>query len=318
MFFVRIVFYIKKTDSFITDSEGKIEMFKKNNATCKVQMDNRGEKNKVIVTYGGFEDKEEATIRGTNLFYSIKTTFIENHIPINISGSPLALDSKRISTPQGGFTSLEDNKHRILNEVLGMHIYEVENDISEMCFHSFELNIGTQRLMPPFNDDYKMNYQIEEAYSLLNSSALINDIRVRLLLEISALESIVSKEQKKSEECIELVGKINKFIKKDRLENEMGIEVNEKGLNKIKTHLGEFKKKSINEKCENLIERCDLNEKYLDLDPLTLFRRCYSLRSHFVHGNNYDSNEFGKYLNHLNKLILDVLKKINSNPTLLS
>ena len=69
-----------------------------------MKIDRRNEKLKVILSYGGFEDRETAEKEGTKLFYSVKKQFIKKGIPINSQESLGVLDTTQISFSTGGIT----------------------------------------------------------------------------------------------------------------------------------------------------------------------------------------------------------------------
>ena len=119
-------------------------LFQTDSTVCKVKIDRSLENVKVIFSFGGFSTEEAAIREGENLFFNVKKEFIKQGIPINISGGLRVLDTTQTSFNTGGLTQYGlENIHLIFpqlvnttvkNEILGMGIYQLDEDISEVKF----------------------------------------------------------------------------------------------------------------------------------------------------------------------------------------
>ncbi|TCW52958.1 hypothetical protein EC917_11277 [Bacillus thuringiensis] len=332
MHYVRIVFFISKEYDF--DIENEYIVFESGSAKCKVAIDRRFEDLKVILSYGGFQDRDVAQKEGDKLLYNIKKRFIKEGIPINISGGLGILDTNQQSFENGGFTEYGLKNIDVLfpqlanttvkNEKLGMEIYDIDEDISEVKFLGQKVNITKKLKFPELKiENYKEDEKLSTAYSLLNSSNAINDLRASFLLKVSSIESLVPDDSYKDEKYKNIINQINKLISTEKLNNDFDIP--EKDFNKItqkiKSSIGALKKKSISEKCRELIEQCNLKKTYMGMDVIPFFNECYKIRSEFVHTGTYKNSisevqkirELEMYNMELNKLILDVLEFYEHN-----
>ena len=83
MFFVRILFFCDRKLIFENLSEEPIELFQNEAARCIVKKKRQGEKTKVILEYGGFQEEEKAREEGIKLLQNsidIKTAKLDNYI----------------------------------------------------------------------------------------------------------------------------------------------------------------------------------------------------------------------------------------------
>lgn len=326
MYYVRIVFFLEDNYDLEIEGDNEIELFRENNSICKIKVDRRFEKYKVIITYGSFTSESEAKDKGEKLLYSVKTQFIKEGIPINISGGQGLLDSSNTSSMNGGLTTYgKENIHllfpqltgcKVENEVMGLHIYNLDTDISQVKFVSQDIKIKIRTKLPILSDKYLMNPKLIVPYSLLNSSNVINDIRASFLLKISAIESIAAENQSRDIKYCKVIDIINKkFLKFDLIKNEVSI--NEKELKniltQIKNSIGATKNKTIGEKCRQLIINCNLQNKYSEMNSIEFFNRCYYIRSNFVHSGSYDLSELSNYIHSLNQLVLDIFEWYEQN-----
>ena len=139
MFFIRITFRLKKTENFENLSAKRIELFTINGAKCTAMIDNRGNRNLVVLECGGFPTKEKADIIGTNLIRCIKLQMITQEVSIHISGKPGILDdidSSHVSgvitevgkqlLRQGAFFGIQiPDDIRIENDYIGLGVFVV-------------------------------------------------------------------------------------------------------------------------------------------------------------------------------------------------
>jgi uncharacterized membrane protein YobD (UPF0266 family) len=72
MFFVRILFFCDRKLIFENLSEEPIELFQNEAARCIVKKKRQGEKTKVILEYGGFQEEEKAREEGIKLLRNVK------------------------------------------------------------------------------------------------------------------------------------------------------------------------------------------------------------------------------------------------------
>ena len=332
MYYVRIVFFV--TNGYDLDIDEEYTLLQSESIICKVTIDRRLENVKVIISYGGFENEEIATQEGDKLFHSVKKRFVKNGIPINISGGLRVLDTTQKSFHTGGLTQyglehIEEifpqlaNK-TVRNETLGLEIYQLDEDISEVKFIGQSAKITKKVKFPEIEiEEYKGNNKVNVAYSLLNSSNSINDLRASFLLKVSAIESLVSEDAYKEKIYCDIINQINRMIKLENIKVDLEIPNDEiqKIIQKLKGSIGTLKKKSIGEKCKDLILLCNLNKIYLNMDVILFFNECYRIRSKFVHTGTYRNEvteiekirELEMYLNELNSLIIDILDYYEKN-----
>lgn len=327
MYYVRIVLFIKKDYDFHIEDE--FILFESESIKCNVKIDRRFEDLKVIFTYGGFEDREIAQREGSKLFYNVKKSFVKKGIPINISGGLGVLDTTEMSFITGGFTEQglkfieglfpEVKDKTVRNEILGMGIYQLDEDISEVKFISQSATAKLTTQFPEIKiDGYKENNKLDIAYSLLNSSNAINDLRASFLLKVSAIESLVPEDTYKDDMYCDFINKINKSITMENIKTDFAISDTEKHniIQSIKSSFGLLKKKTINEKCKELIASCNFEKNYNGKNAISFFDECYKIRSKFVHTGTFKNDvsetekirELEMYKMELNSLIVDVLE----------
>lgn len=332
MYYVRIVFLINGGYDF--DSKDEFVQFKSESVICRVKIDRRFEELKVIFSYGEFKDRETAKREGEKLFYSVKKCFVKKGIPINISGGLGVLDTTQTSFKTGEITECGLKNIEMLfpqlanktvkNEILGMGIYQLDEDISQVKFLSQSVQSKVTTQFPEINvEEYKEDQKLNIAYSLLNSSNTINDLRASFLLKVSAFESLVSEDSYKDDSYCHLIKQINKSITMENIKIQIDISEIEKQkiLQSIKSSIGLLKKKTIGEKCKELIERCNFEKEYLGKNATSFFDECYKIRSEFVHTGTYKNGvsetqkirELELYKMELNHLIIDVLEYYESS-----
>ncbi|USK57706.1 hypothetical protein LIS82_27395 (plasmid) [Cytobacillus solani] len=332
MHYVRIVFFVGGGYDFDINDEQTLFQF--GDAVCKVKVKRNNEEIKVIITFGGFEDRESADREGNKLFYNVKKQFTKKGIPINISGGLGVLDTNQKSFINGGITEygFKELKKSIphlanetlVNEILGMDVYQFDKDISQFTFVGQSVKVQLKTEFPLIEiEDYKQDTKLETAYSLLNSSNAINDLRASFILKVSAIESLVPEESYKSENYCAFIKQINNLITKENIKINIDISDTEKQkiIQNIKSSFGSLKKKSIGEKCKELIERCNFEKTYFGKNAISFFNECYIIRSEFVHTGTYINGisemekirELENYKTELNRLIIDVLEFYEKN-----
>lgn len=331
LFYVRIVFFINKKYEFEFDE--KLTRLIDNDVVWKISVDQREEfiNSKVVIISNGFKEKEAAEYAGKRIFYSVKKKFITMGIPINISGGLGVLDTTQTSFSTGEFTEhglkyihllLPQLRNKIVrNEVLGMVIYEFEENIviSDVTFIAQDVQVAIKMKLSDLEiGEYPESKKLDIAYSLLNSSNAINDLRTSFLLKVSAIESLVSADEYNDKVYCNTLNKLNKLITIDNLENnsELTAEAYLRLLQKIKSAIGLLKKKSINEKCIDLISSYSITKRYIGLEAPIFFNKCYGIRSEFVHTGTYGKNlneeqkirNLEEYNIELQKLVIDILE----------
>jgi len=327
MYFARIVFFLENGhDLKIGESriEEPIELFNSGSKKCTLKIDRRMNKKKVIITYGLFGDEEDAKAKGSNLLDSIKVLFIRQGIPIKINSSRGVLDSTKKFADNGGFTyhGLANVHHmfpelegvHVENELLGLGIYEADESesLEDIKFMAQSLGIELRSNIPEITDEYSMNKDLRTSYSMMNTSNLIQDNRAKFIVRITALEALVSNRIKHESDFCNVVDELLKdYVSELRLDSLKPLEDAKKleYLNRLKNSIGRIKEKSIGEKCRELIVNSNLSKKYYEMDAITFFNKCYSIRSKFIHYGDYDVSVVDSYLVPLNELVLDVLEK---------
>ena len=134
----------------------------------------------------------------------------------------------------------------------------------------------------------------------MNTSILINDVRIKFLLKIMAIEVLVSEKEKENEEYVNAIESIMRTID---ISTEYG--------KKLKNDIGRLKIKSIGKKCKNLIEKYCSEKAYVGLDALSFFDKCYKLRSGLVHSGKMNMEELGVYDEALKRLVVDTIENIS-------
>lgn len=315
MYFSRIVFFCEKGLTFENLSSDKIELFKYNDYKCTVKSKVQNEKTKVIIEYGGFKTKEEAQREGGNLLRNIKLEMCKHNNPINISGVDGILDCKEPSVKNGEITEaglaflkqkfvdngiISENQN-VMQDALGLEIYEVISSMDEILFvdQTIEIKKNTNFEIKRYNFEF-WNNKLDIALSFLNTSNLINDIRIRFLLKIMAIEVLVSDKEYNDKNYLDIINHITKDI---NCTNEL--------MAKIKNDISQLKVKSIGKKCKKLIETHCKEMSYSELDSLKFFNICYKMRSQLVHSGQIDLSELEKYDEPLKILVIDIIESIS-------
>ncbi|TKI57096.1 hypothetical protein E8L90_17395 [Brevibacillus antibioticus] len=330
MYYARLVFFV--TNDYDLDIEEEQCLFQTDSIVCKVKIDRRMENVKVIFSYGAFSTEEIAKQEGEKLFYNVKKEFIRRGIPINISGGLRILDTLQTSFDTGGLTKVGlANIHlripelvntTVENETLGLRIYQLDKEISEVKFISQSIQLKVKVKFPDIKlEDFKDNEKLKIAYSLLNSSNAINDIRASFLLKVSSIESLVPEDEYKDTNYCDVINQINKMITMKNIKVELPDNELEGIIQKVKGSVGALKKKSIGDKCRDLIQHCNIQKQYKNMDVFAFFNDCYKLRSEFVHTGTFrnEDDETKKirnmeiYLSELNSLVLDILDYYEKN-----
>ena len=311
MYFARIVFFCDDRLTFKNLSEDRLFLFEAGNAKCTVKQKQQGQRRKVILEYGGFDNEEEARKQGINLLRNVKLQMCKQDIAINISGIKGVLDSKEISVKPAEFTEhglliirnqlLEMGRitpdQIVREEFLGLNIYKVVSDIDEIHFVAQDFEIK-------YDTDFKLdniilkswNEKLDVALSFLNTGSLSNDIRIKFLLKIMAIEVLVSDKQSETDDYVKMIDNIIKSLSTGEL------------FDRVKNDIGRLKIKSIGKKCRELIETVCAEKKYLENDAVAFFNKCYRFRSSLVHSGNMDIDEISKYDYPLKNMVVDIIE----------
>lgn len=314
-YYARITFYLDNDYSFSNLSNGPIQLFKDGEALC-IAYENRLLRRRVVIEYGPFPTGEEAERRGTNLVRCIKLDMIRREFPIGISDGSGGLDSPRITPVWGGVSrwvklcaeyGLEGEHKIIENDCVGLGVYEVKDNLSEIQFVNAE---GHGELSTKFALDNKVfkqwNKYMDTSLSLLVSSVSINDMRVKFLLRMMAIEALVAERQNKGPEHILAIEQLTAKI------DEMEISVEHKDY--LKARLGEMKNKSVSQKARELL-RVHLSDKlYSGQTAEQLFVQCYKVRSSFVHSGDLLDSDIAA-VHELKIMCLDLLCSMSEAAT---
>ncbi|EQF22291.1 hypothetical protein QEW_4460 [Clostridioides difficile CD160] len=317
MYFARILFFCDDELSFDNLSNEPIELFQYGNYTCHAKSQKQADKTKIIIEYGGFESREKAESEGIELLRNIKLEMCKYNNKINISGISGVLDCAEKSVKPAEFTeegldmlknkAIREKKiskdTRVLEDILGLEIYEVISSMNEIYFVAQGLEIK-------YNTDFKLkrrsfefeNDKLDIVLSFLNSSSLINDRRIRFLLRIMAIEVLVSDKEYNEKNYIEI---INNIIK--------NISCSDKLMERVKNDIGQLKIKSIGKKCKELIEQHCGDKTYFGLDVSKFFNNCYKMRSELVHSGKIDIMELEKYNEPLKQLVIDLIESFSTH-----
>ncbi|HFL3653738.1 TPA: hypothetical protein ACG3P3_001462 [Clostridioides difficile] len=317
MYFARILFFCDDGLSFDNLSNEPVELFQYGNYTCHAKSQKQADKTKVIIEYGGFESREKAESEGIELLRNIKLEMCRDNNKINISGTSGVLDCTEKSVKSTGLTEeglniiknvlvckgeiSEDT--RVIGDVLGLEIYEVISSMNEIHFvaDAFKIKCNTDFKLKRRSFEFENN-KLDIVLSFLNSSSLINDIRIQFLLRIMAIEVLVSDKEYNEKNYIEI---INNIIK--------NISCSDKLMERVKNDIGQLKIKSIGKKCKELIEQRCGDKKYFGLDVSKFFNNCYKMRSELVHSGKIDIMELEKHNEPLKLLVIDLIESFSTH-----
>lgn len=314
MFFARIVFFCSRELEFDNLTDKPMELFEYENSKCTVKKKKQGEKTKIILEYGGFHEKDKAKEEGMRLLRNVKLEMCRKNNPINISGINGLLDCKEIAVMPAQLTEFglscikndlvnagmisEDKK--VLEDVLGLEIYEVKSSMDEIHFVAEDFEIKYKTKFHLERKEYQFwNEKLDIAMSFLNTSNLINDVRMKFLLKIMAIEVLVSEREKENADYIKI---LEDAISSIDTNNELG--------KRVKNDIGQLKIKSIGQKCKNLIMQYCGERSYAGLDSTKFFNKCYKMRSGLVHSGELNLNELGIYDEQLRNLVVDIVESI--------
>ena len=249
MFFARISFWIGFKSSINNIKEDKVTSFVRDRVKCVAKKKMYGDKERIIIELGPFDNYEIAQVEGVNLLRNLKFEMCKKRIGIDISGQFGILDNefslsffKECQFTQDGLKYcrqklFRENKittEKIKEDILGLTVHEVDNNLEEYYFIPHEyvsLELSYDKVI--WND------KISTCLSVLNSSELVNDRRLRFLLKIMTIEIIVTEKEKKEFEYIKSIDNLLAEIDK------MNIESNLK--NKLRSDVGFLKNKSISQ-----------------------------------------------------------------------
>ncbi|OMD95046.1 HEPN domain-containing protein [Paenibacillus sp. FSL R10-2796] len=342
--YARLAFFLGEYS--VLEKQTEKELFRNGEASCKVKVqhtkrigsENSTEQNQdidvdvmVIFSYGPFVTERIAVEEGKKLLFSVRKSFVKNWIPISIFNEFGVLDSEHDYFDNGGLTTEGKENSALIhpelegyvieNGVLGLKIYQLEEDISKVKFFHQSAEVWCKTEFPKIElSDVEINSKLKIAYSLLNSSLAINDLRTSFILKVSAVEALVSDPSYQEKIYCDAIDQIMKLIKIENIPlnelNSSNKDENEKIIHRLKSSIGSLKKKTIAEKCNDLIEKCDLVKNYYSKDATIFFKDCYQIRSNFVHtGKINKTDEIEEAINILKKktgvlheLVIDILE----------
>lgn len=321
MFFARIRFNLTKNHTFQNLSASPVELFTLGTAKCVAKSDTRGNRNVVILEYGGFESSDAAYEAGIRLVRQIKFQMIKNEISINISGGAGLLDRASTYYQSGvvteyGMAALRNGalfgevipeSIQLENDYVGLKVFEVAETLNEIRFIAQEIELSTKSdfalCVPVLN---AWDNQMDISLSLLNTSIGINDSRLTFLLRLMAVEALVSAPQSRDADYIEAIDILKSHID--------SLEICAEYKQMLKSQLGQFKEQSISQKASNLLKRYLSGKTYADMEPHKLFSMCYRARSSFVHSGVIDGVDIGTVNMALKQMTLDLLLEISKKP----
>lgn len=318
MYYVRIIFFCKDNLSFENITSEPIELFVNSTHRCMARLKKQGNKDKVIIEYGAFDSKELAENEGINLLRNIKLEMCKASNPINISGIMGMLDCAVPAVMPARFTEdcleilkqkliarkIITNDVRVLEDVLGMAIYEVNSDMNEIHFIAQDVEIKYKTDLSIEWKNFKTwSEELDAVTSLLNTSFLINDVRIRFLIKIMSVEVLVSEKEYKYNDYILLINKIIKSMQFENVSNDL--------VSSFKNDIGNLKLKSIGQKCNELVAKYCSGNLYDGIEAVNLFKECYKIRSKFVHAGDIDLQKIELYDRSLKKLVIDIIEKIS-------
>jgi len=273
------------------------------------------------VEYGGFSSRDVANEAGIQLVRNIKMIMIENEIPVNISGALGILDSTDCVSITGKLTGYGEALLRsgslfgekipdnvvIENEYIGLQVFEVKESMREIRFVDQEAEVTYNM---DFFIDYHVflcwNFKMDIALSLLTASISINDIRVKFLLRLMAIESLVPNSQPQDAKFIAAVDSLLPKV------DELDLCREQKEV--LKGKIGALKERNIAQKARDLLQTYLPGKEYNGVPISKFFNQCYKIRSSFVHRGSLEEGNLDQICQELKHMSIDLLMAIsNSN-----
>lgn len=327
MFYARIVLLINKNVDFDSITYSETIYYQRDSITCYVNKKDTMLNRRVIFSLGPFANVDDSKQEGKKLYIRVIKAFIKKKIPISINDNFAINDVSQIAVQNASTTDAGKEMVRaqfgfsaeteIFDEVLGLGVYELQRNILEAKFLIHEINATTT--YQPFNLlENSDSDKFINVYSLINTCHFVNDNRVKFVLLITSIESIVADEQKQSSEYCDFIDTINKNITKNELLLDELKEIlpfgNEHSsiISKIKSTLSFSKNKSVSVKCCELISSCAITDKFENKEPVKFWKECYAVRSKFVH-TGLISKEMEDKIFVLEDLVYKVLKKLEES-----
>lgn len=311
--FARIAFWLDKYNTFKNLSTSSIQLFAHDGAICTAHIDSGLNRPKVIVEFGPFSTKEDAARSGIHLVRLIKLEMIKREFIIDISSRAGELDTSDISVKYGGLSSWEKfcdyykqecgqsppDQHIIENECIGLGVYEIEKSLGEITFVS-----ATAR--GQISQDFSLQHEtlaywdetMDTALSLLSSSTGVNDVRIKFLMRLMAIEALASPSRLRDSEYLAFLDSMTNIAEQSDTKPEY--------KKTFKSQLGMFKEKSISQKANELFAEYLPEKTYMGLSPKEFFAQCYRLRSGFVHTGSVSGVDSNK-TQMLKSMTLDLL-----------
>lgn len=320
MFFARIVFHLDEHHKFKNLSDSRTNIFSQGDAVCTARIDTRGNRNDVILEYGGFQTRDVANEAGIQLVRNLKMQMVDHEIPVNISGSLGTLDSTNSVCITGRLTDYGKSLLRsgaifgekipddvaIEDEYIGLQVFEVKESMQEVRFVAQEIEImrDTDFLInyrPLLFWDFKMDISL----SLLTASVSVNDSRIKFLLRLMSIEALVPNSQSQDDKIIvaidSLISQVDKFdLYREQKET-------------LKSKLGTMKEKNIAQKARGLLQTYLSEKEYNGLSVSKFFNQCYRIRSSFVHSGSLGEDNIDQICQELKHMCIDLLTAISNS-----
>lgn len=313
VFYVRLVAIMGEDFSFTNVTAEAQELFCDGSAVCRVHLDKRMLHPRIIFEYGPFGTRTEAEERGRSLTRRFKLYMAEHNYPISLTGRLGGGDSGKLHVHYDDISSwdgLPANCERpvparpaYVNGGVGLSIYGVERELSELSFLEGDLNIQTaQRLTLGPGELARWDERTELSLALLTSSVALTDLRAAFILRMQSIEVLVSDFQPRDQAELDAIDAVLASL--DVLELEPGARAF------MEQTLKERRARSIQQKVKALLGEYLPGECFGGKSAAGFFSDCYAARSKFIH-NGSDNRIDAERAYELKSLCLALLRAIS-------
>lgn len=313
VFYVRLVAIMDEDFSFTDVTAEARELFCDGDAVCRVHLDNRMLHQRIVFEYGPFDTRTEAEERGRSLTRRFKLYMAEHNYPISLTGRLGGGDSGRLHVHYDDISSwdcLPVNRERPLpvrpayvNGGVGLSVYGVERELSELRFLEGDFNIQTaQGLTLGPGELKRWDERMELSLALLTSSVALTDIRASFILRMQSIEVLVSDFQPRDQSELDAIDTVLGALG--------GLELEPGARAFIEQTLKERRARSVQQKVKALLGEYLPGECFGGKSAASFFSDCYAARSSFIHSGN-DNRIDAERGYELKRLCLALLRAIS-------
>ena len=312
VFYFRLVAIIGDDFSFTNVTTEARELFRDGGAVCRVHLDNRMLHSRIVFEQGPFGTRTEAEERGRCLTRRFKLYMAEHDYPISLTGR-LGGDGGKLHVHYddiSSWDSLPANCERpvparpaYINGGIGLSIYGVEQELSELSFLEGNLNIQTaQRLTLGPGELARWDERMELSLALLTSSVALTDLRAAFILLMQSIEVLVSDFQSRDQAELDAIDAVLGALG--------GLELESNARTFIEQTLKGRKAMSVQQKVKALLDEYLPGVHFGGKSAAVFFSDCYSARSSFIH-SGIDNKIDAERSYELKRLCLALLRAIS-------